>query len=109
MKYSESILKLIKRLSICMVAYEFIVLITVCMRGWVILDLVALFANCIVYIIMKYTNVDIRIICILSSIVGLFSFFSLSGAFILIISALLIIYNIVILVKLSKESKKSNS
>ncbi|NLC48045.1 MAG: hypothetical protein GX758_01615 [Tenericutes bacterium] len=103
MKYRIETQRMINKVATAMVCFVLALFVTIIMRGWVILDIICMGLIGFLFVLFQFTNLDKRIICIITSIVGVFSFFSLSGLAIAMISMLMIIYNVILFQKLSKN------
>ena len=86
--------KLINKIEVIMICYEIVLLITICMRGWQVLDLIFLGFNAFTYLLFKLTELNKKIISIICIVIGILSFFSLAGLFVLVLSVMLVYHGI---------------
>ena len=101
MTYNTQQQKMINRMGTMMISYALISLLMLIMRGWTVVDIVCFGINAVSFVMFQYTNIDKKIIAVISIILGLVSLFMLSGL-IIIFGLLLAVYGIILIVKLSK-------
>lgn len=94
MEYNVLQKKLINKIEVIMICYEIVLLITICMRGWQVLDLIFLGFNAFTYLLFKLTELNKKIISIICVVIGILSFFSLTGLFVLVLSVMLVYHGI---------------
>ena len=101
MDYNTQQQKMINRMGTMMVSYALISLLMLIMREWTVLDIVFFIINAITFVMFQYTNIEKKIIAVISIILGFATLFLLSGL-IIICGLVLAVYGIILFVKLNK-------